>query len=417
MNVGDDLSNRIRLGEDSLLELKRVLLAGTRVTDPSRDSLADELAAFANSRHGGTIVLGVDDKTREILGFPIEALDQIETWVREICNDSVKPSLDADIRKLELPNSSGQLVPILRVDVSRSLFVHKSPGGYFHRIGSSKREMQPEILARLFRERSQSRVIRFDESPVPGTVPADLDAESARRFMRNGSEPSESALRKLRIVADDDEGVARITVTGILLATPEPQRWMPHAQIQAVAYAGDRVDVNYQIDARDLGGTLDAQVLEALHFVRRNMLVHARKLTARVEYAQFSERVVFEALVNAVAHRDYSMDGARVRLRMFTDRLELYVPGALANTLTPDSLHLRQYSRNELIVSLLARCPVSGDEGVGRSYLMDRRGDGVPIIQDESLRVSGRPAEYSVIDDGEVRLVIWAAPAPGEEEP
>jgi ATP-dependent DNA helicase RecG len=408
MDSTDDLARRIRLGEDSELELKRVLMAGARVTAPGRGDFADELAAFANGR-GGTLLLGVDDKTREILGIPIEHIDAVESWAREICNDAVKPSINAVIRKLELPDSTGKLVPVIRLDVARSLFVHKSPGGYFRRLGSSKREMAPEILARLFQERSQSRVIRFDESPVPGTFPAELDLPLARRFLRDGTEPVDTALRKLRIVADDDDGIPRITVTGVLLCTQEPQRWMPHAQIQAVSYAGDRRDVNYQNDARDLVGPLDVQVREALHFVRRNMRVQATKEVSRREFAQFGERAVFEALVNAVAHRDYSMAGARVRLHMFGDRLELYVPGGLANTLTPESMALRQYNRNELIVSLLARCPVGSDEGLGRSYLMDRRGDGVPIILDESTRLSGRTPEYSLIDDSELRLVIWAA--------
>lgn len=409
MESRDDLVRRIRLGEDSEMELKRVLLAGTTVTDPRRSDFADELAAFANGR-GGTLVLGVDDKTREILGLPFEHLDAVESWVREICNDSVKPSIYAVIRKIELPDSSGTLVPLIRVDVPRSLFVHKAPGGYFRRIGSSKREMPPDVLARLFQERSQSRVIRFDEAPVPGTSPAALDPALSRRFVRDGAELSDSLLRKLRIIADDGDDVVRVTVAGVLLCTQEPQVWMPHAEIQAVSYAGDRRDVTYQVDARDLGGPLDAQVMEALHFVRRNMWVRATKVTARKEYPQFSERAIFEALVNAVAHRDYSMAGARVRLHMFQDRLELYVPGALANTLTPDSMSLRQYSRNELIVSLLARCPVGAEQGrLGRSQLMDRRGDGVPIILEEGNKLSGRPPEYTVIDDSELRLVIWEA--------
>ncbi len=415
MDSGEDLSRHIHLGEDSDLELKRVLLAGARITDPSRNDFADELAAFANGR-GGTVVLGVDDKTREILGLPLGHLDVVETWVREICNDSVKPSLDATIRKFELPNSSGSLVPLIRVDLARSLFVHKSPGGYFRRLGSSKREMAPDILARLFQERSQSRVIRFDESPVPGTSIDDLNATLARRFVRDGTEPTDATLRKLRILADDENGVARLTVTGVLLCTREPQRWMPHAQIQAVSYAGDRSDVNYQNDARDIEGPLDTQVLEALHFVRRNMRINATKATSRTESAQFSARATFEALVNAVAHRDYSMAGARVRLHLFADRLELNVPGALANTLTPDSMALRQYNRNELIVSLLARCPVGTEAEIGRSYLMDRRGDGVPIIMEESEKLSGRAPEYSVIDDSEVRLVIWAAGEPPQSD-
>lgn len=403
-----DLSRGLRLGEDSALELKRVLLSGSRVSDPNRSEFADELAAFANGR-GGTFVLGVDDKSREVVGIPLECLDTVETWVREICNDSVQPALDADILKLELPDAAGTLVPVIRIDVPRSLFVHRSPGGYFRRIGSSKREMTPEVLARLFQERSQSRMIRFDESPVPRSVPGDLDYSLTRRFLREDSQEAlnEEAARKLRLLADDEDGEARLSLAGVLLCTHEPQRWLPHASIQAVSYAGERTDADYQSDARDIEGPLDEQVADALHFVQRNMLVRATKTTARVEEPQFSERAVFEALVNAVAHRDYSVAESRIRLHLFGDRLELYVPGALANTLAPDSLHLRQASRNELIVSLLARC--RAPEGLGRTHLMDRRGDGVPIIREECLRLSGRLPEYSLIDDSELLLVMRAA--------
>lgn len=63
--------DRIRLGEDSLLELKEVRFAGERVAAPHRDALADELAALANGR-GGVCVLGVDDAKREILRVPVE---------------------------------------------------------------------------------------------------------------------------------------------------------------------------------------------------------------------------------------------------------------------------------------------------------------------------------------------------------
>ena len=128
---------------------------------------------------------------------------------------------------------------------------------------------------------------------------------------------------------------------------------------------------------------------------------------ARVERPQFSERAVFEALVNAVAHRDYSVAGSPIRLYLFGDRLELYVPGDLAYTLSPDSLHLRQASRNELIASLLARCPAPG--GFGRTHLMNRRGDGVRKIREECRQLSGRLPEYSLVDDSELRVVIWAA--------
>jgi ATP-dependent DNA helicase RecG len=406
----EQLLRRIRLGEDSTLELKRVVVAGSRVTDPSRDAMSDELAAFANSRPpSGVLLLGVDDKTREVLGIPIEQLDVVETWLRQICNDSIDPPLAASIHKLELPDRGGTLVPVIRVDVPRSLFVHQSSGGFYQRIGSSKRKLTVEALTRLLQERSQTRVIRFDESPVPRTTPSDLDPPRVGRFMRAGTEATDADLRKLRVIVEDEEGTSRLSVAGVLMGTAEPQAWLPHAMIQAVAYRGERADRHYQLDARDIGGPLDTQAIEALHFVRRNMRIAAVKELGRREIPQWSERAVFEALVNAVAHRDYSMAGARIRLHLFEDRLELYVPGALANTLTPDSLHLRQYSRNELVVSLLARCPIPGTEALGRPFLMDRRGDGVPIIHEETLRLSGRSAEYTLIDDSELRLMLPSA--------
>ena len=130
--------------------------------------------------------------------------------------------------------------------------------------------MAAEFLARLFQERSQSRVIRFDESVVPRTSPEHLDEDLTRRFLREDAELTEDTLHKLRLVAADEEDVVRLTLAGVLLCTREPQQWMPHAYIQAVSYAGERTDVNYQTDARDIEGPLDEQVAEALHFVRRN---------------------------------------------------------------------------------------------------------------------------------------------------
>jgi len=77
--------------------------------------------------------------------------------------------------------------------------------------------------------------------------------------------------------------------------------------------------------------------------------------------------------------------------------------------MTLDSLSLRQSSRNELISSLLARCPMNFEAGSKRKYLMDKRGDGVPVILKESFELSGKMPEYTLIDDTELRLIIFAA--------
>jgi len=162
----DELLKQIRLGEDSALELKNLDYKGSRISGPHRDSMADELDAMANTA-SGVFVLGVDDKSGSILGVPEEKLDIVETWVRGICNDLIIPALVCRIRKVPVITDDGVELIIVRVDVPRSLYVHQSPGGYFHRVGSSKRQMTPDVLARLFQQRSQTRIIRFDEQSVP----------------------------------------------------------------------------------------------------------------------------------------------------------------------------------------------------------------------------------------------------------
>jgi predicted HTH transcriptional regulator len=162
LETRSELLEKIRLGEDSFFELKEVRISGNKIRGPAQDDLADELAAFANSR-GGVLLLGIEDATRDILGIPLAKLDAVEALVRQACEDSIKPSLAPIIERMTLPNGDGKEVPIIRVEVTQSLFVHQSPGGYLYRVGSSKRPIPPDMLARLFQQRSQSRIIRFDE--------------------------------------------------------------------------------------------------------------------------------------------------------------------------------------------------------------------------------------------------------------
>lgn len=411
----DELIEKIRLGEDSFLELKEVRFAGGKVRGPSQEDLADELAAFANSE-GGVLVLGVEDKSKNIIGIPLDRLDAVEALVRQACEDSIKPPLAPIIERMLLPDVHGVDQPVIRVEVSRSLFIHQSPGGYLHRVGSSKRPIPPDHLARLFQQRSQARLIRFDEMPVPNATLEDLDEQLWKRFVPpQSSDPQGILLSKLAMAAQDEQEVWRPTVAGLLMASSHPHQYLSGAYIQAVAYSGTDVvpegEKIYQLDAQDITGPVDRQIFTAVDFVRKNMKTAAYKRAegGRVDVPQYDLIAVFEAITNAVAHRDYSMAGAKVRLRLFADRLEIYSPGMLPNTMTPESLPYRQVARNEALTSLLARCPVTSDELLShRSHIMDRRGEGVSIILQRSEKLSGKRPEYRMIDDSELQLIIFA---------
>lgn len=110
--------------------------------------------------------------------------------------------------------------------------------------------------------------------------------------------------------------------------------------------------------------------------------------------------------------RDYSIYGSKIRLRLFADRLELYSPGTIPNTMDVESLVHLQSSRNEILTSLLAKCPVQDRPWLtmDRSFLMDKRGEGVRIILDNSKFLSGREPEYRLIGDSELLLTIYGSP-------
>ena len=404
-----ELLRKIRLGEDTSLDLRTVRLKDGQVSDPKHDELADELAAFANTQ-GGVLVLGVDDKTRDIVGISIDKLDTVERFVYEICNESVQPPILFHSFRMRLPDSTGVSQAVLKIEIPRSLFVHRSSGGYFFRQGSSRRQMPPEYLARLFQQRSQARLIRFEEQPVPQSSIDDLSVELSANYTTRSDEPADIVLLKRGLLSKEENGTARVSVAGVLLGCEEPERFLPNAYIEAVRYRGKKQDSNYQRDAQQIRGPLNRQIDQAMSFLNKNQTVSAVKKPHRVEIKQFSERAVFEAIVNAVAHRDYSIFASKTRFFMFDDRLEVYSPGALPNTVTVDSIALRQATRNELITSLLAETPVVKTVGdVERGFYMEKRGEGVPIILNESEKLSGKKPVYRLIDDSELLLTIFSS--------
>ena len=401
----EEIKNQLRLGEDSYWEFKQIAFRGDRPVSPRRDDLPDEIAAFANTE-GGTLLCGVTDEG-SVQGVSHEQMDTLERLLVEICSDSIAPSLAVRILRREVDGKA-----LLLVEIPAGHSQHDSPGGSFHRIGSSKRRMTSDERLRLSQRRGQARFLWFDEQPVPRNRNRDARSRpvgAASRCRRKGRSAHWS--NQDRLLAEGPNGARQATVAGILLCCPNPQDWLPNACITATRYHGeDRA--SGQVDAQVIGGPLQRQIREAVAFAMRNMRVGAYKDPARLDLPQYSERAIFEAVVNAVVHRDYSMRGSRIRLSLFADRLEVQSPGVLPNGLTVDNIADRQATRNEVLASMLGRMPVGEIPGSGdRRYFMERRGDGVPVIVRETLGASGKPARYRVIGEADVLVTMPAAPA------
>ena len=406
MNFSDeDIRRQMRLGEDSRWEFKEIEFAGDVPKSPRRDDIADELAAFANT-DGGVMLCGVTD-SGAVQGISREQMDALEQLIVNVCSDMINPPIRPAILRKEIDEG----LPFLLVEVPQGHTQHDSPGGSYHRVGSSKRRMTSDERLRLAQQRGQARFLWLDKQPVEGTGFGSLDESLWKPLLSTvGAADPESALERMGLLTSDVNGITRATVAGILLCSHSPEEWLPNACITATCYRGnDRA--SGQTDAQTITGPLNRQITEAVAFAVRNMRVGAYKNPARTDLPQYSEAALFEAIVNAVVHRDYSIRGSRIRLSMFANRIEINSPGGLPNNLTIDSMAVRQSTRNEALASIFGRIPVGEIRGSGnRQFFMERRGDGVPIILRETESLSGKLPVYQLIDDSDLVLTIPAAP-------
>ena len=128
----EDIERALRLGEDSVWEFKEIVFAKKTIKGPRRDHLADEIAAFANTK-GGALLCSVTDKG-EVRYLTREQMDCLEKMLVEISSDSIKPPVYIKTFRHEIDEK-----PLLLIEIPEGISQHDSPGGSFHRVGSSKK--------------------------------------------------------------------------------------------------------------------------------------------------------------------------------------------------------------------------------------------------------------------------------------
>ena len=389
----DQILNQLRAGEDGRAEFKEVRFGDRGVLSPNTQELAGELVAFANAEGGG-VFLGVDD-SGAVCGIPLEQVDMVEQWLLNIATHNCDPPIRLVIRKTLLPSAAGDDELVLLAEVPRGLYVHRTSGGrYYTRIGSTKQDLTPPELARLFQQRGREYV--FDEQPVLAATVEDLNRNRLEAFFgRSPTIPWLDLLRNTRVIFQDEDEMDRPTVAGLLIFATEPTEFLASGAIEAACYRETRLSSDDLIHAERLAGPVSDQIDAGIAFVARFMQTG--------DSPQYDIDVVDEAIVNAVAHRDYAIAGSKIRLFLFADRLELYSPGKLPNTITIDDMAYRTFTRNQLLVSFLSRIR---SKRTGQVFL-ESRGEGVRKILEDGEAHSGRRPKYELFGD-ELRLTLWA---------
>ena len=389
------IQGQLLAGEDSRVEFKALQVTERGVRAPNAESLAGEMVAFANAE-GGTLFLGVDDDGQPV-GIPKRRLDVAERWLVNIATENCDPPIRPIIRK-HVVGEGESAKHLILATIPRGLHVHRTTSGrYYQRVGSSKRDLTPTELARLFQQRGREFV--FDEQPVPTADVAALNQHRLEAFFgRSPTIPWLDLLRNTRVAAETEDGASRPTVAGLLAFATEPSDFLPSCTIEAACYGGTALSSEDLVQVERLAGPATDQIDAAVAFVARFM----REGRPAGSDPAYDIDVVDEAVVNAVAHRDYAISGARIRLFLFADRIELYSPGKLPNTLTLEDMPYRTFTRNQLLVSFLSRLR---SKRTGQVFL-ESRGEGVRKIMRVGEAHAGRAPAYHLFGD-ELRLTLW----------
>jgi ATP-dependent DNA helicase RecG len=344
------------------------------------ETLAETLIALANA-DGGTIYIGVEPGGR-VLGVPsIEEVEEAFTLAQKRC----RPPVKAEWERVETPYGT-----VLSLLVYRSIELHSlDDGRVYLRVGAENKLLSGEEIRRLA---STKPISAYEEEPVPGATIADLSEEIIEEYLkkreeRTGRRPQgsvEEILKEIGALTRQGEP----TVAGVLLFGANPQFFLPQSGVVFVRFVGNEAKrpegfVGYG-RREEVGGPLCRVIERSWEIIweemKREAVVKGLVREDRTEYPPFAVR---EALVNAVAHRDYRLRGRKIEIKMYDDRLEVTSPGGLPGYITLDNIVEEHFSRNPRIVS-----------GLYYWGFIEELGLGIDMMIEEMVNAGHPPPEF-----------------------
>ena len=354
-----EIKNIIKNGESSKVEFK--------TEDVHPTSLSGEIVSFFNFE-GGIILIGVNDNGN------VDGCQRkdIEEFVINICRNNVKPAIIPILERVMVDDK-----PVFAVTIPKGDTICSTAKGlYYIRVGSTKQIPTQQELLRLFQKKN---ILQFDETPVLKAKPESIDLYKIDDYLaklglspinREEDRALTHDLLNLSVIVNIDEFYYP-TFAALLAFGKNPQKYFPSCTILCGAYAGNDT-ASPVIREKDLQGSLDELIEDAMAFLKFSIAQdHSLENSARrKDRYLYPMEALREGIVNALCHRDYTITGSTVRIFVFQDSIEIRSPGGLANTLTLENMHYRQFTRNQMIASFLS----------GFGY-MERRGKGLLKMQ------------------------------------
>ena len=323
------------------------------------------IAGFANAA-GGDFYIGVEDKTNKLIGFDRTAADNERNYFNNQVNEHLTPRPQMKITFVGYEIRSTEKF-IIKVHVEESsvkpiILKYKNiPSIYMRRDGFTDGATYEEIIEMSIK----SKNTQYDV--LPSDVKYDFakftDLRAFYEKHNNGAELKEKALYSLGFVNED----GYLSNGAILFSDDYKEK---KTEVQCSVFSGINKGSERIVTINRFNGNITSTIEYVVDFVnqRMNHMV-IKKDDTRLNISAFPQRALFEGIINAVAHRDYYLDGTQIQIDMFRDRLEISSPGSFYRgenlKKTFDLSGIISKRRNELIAGVLVACNVMEAVGTG----------------------------------------------------
>ena len=356
------------------------------------------LSAFANRPGGGVLLFGLDEDA----GFKVVGVGNPRKLQEDLSGlaAQMEPPLRPSFSVEEIEGGSVVAVEVPEISYDQKPCYHRPHGlheGSFIRVGNSTRRMSDYEIYSFISSRTQPK---FDAEPILEATLEDLDRSKLEDYLAQQKKarpsapywslPFEQILKQLRIMSEVDS-ILHPTLAGLLMFGSYPQRFEQQMVVIFLQYYGTTTTEEAPsgerfLDNRKFEGTVKEIIDSATDYVmasmRKGSLIRG---VTRQDIPEYPEVALREAIVNAVAHRDYSnfVRGSHIQVRMFADRLEVQNPGGLYGGVTVDELKEGQSTRNRLLVQLM--------EDV---HIVENRGSGIDAMLDAMQKANLQPPRF-----------------------
>ena len=369
-------------------------------------ALANTIVAMANA-DGGMIAVGISDKTRQI-----EGIDQDKAHLNEILRtpfDFCVPTISVTTEFMPCQDSEGNDNHILIIHVPASPRLHANQADeVFWRVGDKSRKLPFEERLQLMYDKGERY---YEDSPAYGATIEDIDMDAVKAYMKRigyGKSPMEYLQENKGFLTYKGD-VPQVSTACILLFGKHPQKFFPRARVRFVKYYGTEEKVGREMNViKDVtfeGRILD-QIQKTVDYLETQVKEHSYLgedglFKTDREYPKF---VIQEMTVNSVCHRDYSIKGTEIQIKMFDDRIVFETPGKLPGIVRTDNIRHTHFSRNPKIAEYL------------KAYdYVKEFGEGVDRMCRELSAIGTKEPQYHLVAFI-MKASVWANVLEGQEK-